>query len=131
VDIDFLKLESVRALHEYQLATYGGIAGVRDESLLISAVSMPAAAFGGRFLHADIYEMAAAYLFHVVKNHPFLDGNKRVGAAAAATFLEMNGLQFSVAPNEYAELTLGVACGEIDKPAIAAFFRVHTRSEPA
>jgi len=127
VEVLLLRLESVRELHAYQLDTYGGIAGVRDEALLESAVAMPAATFAGQLLHRDVVEMAAAYLFHLVKNHPFLDGNKRVGAAAAATFLRMNGIGLTASNAEYAELTLNVACGNADKAVIAQFFRDNSR----
>ena len=66
--------------------------GVRDHALLESALAQPGAAFGGEFLHVDLFAMAAAYLFHIVKNHPFLDGNKRTGLIVAITFLAINGV---------------------------------------
>ena len=71
--------------------------------------------------------MAAAYLFHLVQNHPFLDGNKRVGAAAALTFLLMNGIETRVPNETLAQMVLSVAQGKMDKIAIAEFFRKHTR----
>lgn len=127
MDIFLLKLESVLEIHAYQLGAYGGIAGTRDQALLESAVAMPAAMFAGQYLHRDIFEMAAAYLFHLVKNHPFLDGNKRVGAGAAATFLRMNGIRMTASNGEFADLTLEVARGNADKPVIAQFFRDNFR----
>ena len=69
------------------MARYGGLPGLRDEGLLESAVAQAVATFGGEYLHNDIFQMAAAYLFHIVQNHPFVDGNKRAGAAAAVVFL--------------------------------------------
>ena len=88
----FLTLDEVVATHRDQIERYGGSLGVRDWGLLQSAVAMPAATFGGQFLHTDLCEMAAAYLFHLVQNHPFIDGNKRVAHAAMETFLMLNGL---------------------------------------
>ena len=88
---------------------------------------MPAASFGGQLLHPDVFEMAAAYLFHLVANHAFVDGNKRVGAAAAVLFLELNGYRFTAEPDDYALLVLSVARSELAKAAIAEFFRSNTR----
>ena len=91
-EIDFLEVQDVLDLHEHQIVTYGGSLGVRDAGLLESAVQMPRAGFGGQYFHADVFEMAAAYLFHVAANHPAVDGNKRAAAAAAHAFLFLNGL---------------------------------------
>ncbi|MEE4313596.1 MAG: type II toxin-antitoxin system death-on-curing family toxin, partial [Desulfofustis sp.] len=79
--------------------------------------------YGGEFLHTDVYEMAAAYLFHLVKNHPFLDGNKRVGAVAALVFLLLNGHDLDAPEDDLAEMVLSVARGEIDKAEVAVFIR--------
>jgi death-on-curing protein len=84
--ITFLNLGEVLEIHRDQIARYGGSSGLRDLNLLKSAVAMPQATFDGEFLHTDIFEMAAACLFHIVGNHPFLDGNKRVGAVACLVF---------------------------------------------
>ena len=83
---DFLDIEDVLELHALQLARYGGADGVRDRGLLESAVAQPQATFDGAFVHDGLFAMAAAYLFHIVQNHPFIDGNKRAGAAAAGGF---------------------------------------------
>ena len=90
--MQFLGLQEVLEIHRDQVTRYGGTAGIRDLDLLKSALGMPGATFNGEFLHTDVYEMAAAYLFHLVKNHPFLDGNKRVGAVAALVFLTLHGI---------------------------------------
>ncbi len=87
---------------------------------------MPLAGIGGQFLHSDLCEMAAAYLFHLVQNHPFIDGNKRVGAVAAHVFLAMNNLRLSADQDAYAELVFSVARGETRKSAVAEFFRANT-----
>jgi death on curing protein len=99
---------------------------VCDWGLLKSAIAMPAATFGGQFLHADLCEMAAAYLFHLVQNHPFIDGNKRVGAVAADVFLHINGRELVADQDDYADLVLSVASGVTSKSAVAEFFRAQT-----
>lgn len=119
----FLSLTEVLEIHQDQLARYGGGSGIRDIELLKSALGMPAATYGGEFLHTDVYEMAAAYLFHLVKNHPFMDGNKRVGAVAALVFLLLNGYDFVASEDDFAEMVLSVARGEIDKAEVAVFIR--------
>lgn len=124
----FLTVEELLAIHTDQVERYGGSLGLRDEGLLQSAAAMPSSTFGGEFLHADLAEMAAAYLFHLVSNHPFIDGNKRTGAAAAIVFLEMNDAEFTASEDDYEALVLCVAKGELEKPAIADFFRRHVRS---
>ena len=119
----FLTLEEVLTIQRDQIARYGGQSGLRDGNLLDSALAMPAQSFGGEFLHGDLFDMAAAYLYHLVQNHPFVDGNKRVGVAAALVFLDLNGVDVNAPDDEIEELVLGVARGEIDKPGVAAFFR--------
>jgi len=83
---------------------------------------MPAAGFGGKYLHSDLCEMAAAYLFHLVQNHPFIDGNKRVGAVAAYVFLAMNKTRLTADQKAYGDLVLSVARGEASKSEVAQFF---------
>ena len=119
----FLNLAEVLAIHKDQITRYGGAPGIRDIDLLKSAIGIPTATFGGEFLHADIFEMAAGYLFHLVKNHPFLDGNKRVGAVAALVFLDLNGFEFHASEDDLAEMVLAVARGEMSKSQIAVFIR--------
>lgn len=119
----FLSLTEVLAIHRDQVSRYGGTTGIRDIELLKSALGIPMATFGGEFLHTDVFEMAAAYLFHLVKNHPFLDGNKRVGAVAALVFLLLNGHDFDAPEDDLVEMVLSVAQGQIDKAEVAAFIR--------
>jgi len=102
---------------------YGGSLGIRDMGLLESAVAMPQAGYGGQYVHTDLFEMAAAYLFHIVRNHPFGDGNKRVGSMAAYAFLELHGASFDAPVREYGDLVIAVAEGKRTKSAIAEFFR--------
>jgi death-on-curing protein len=119
----FLNLEEILQIHADQIGRYGGSQGIRDLALLESAVAMPQAGFGSRYLHADLFEMAAAYLFHIVQNHPFVDGNKRVGTAAALVFLKLNGITLHVTTAALVKTVLGVAQGKIGKAAAADFFR--------
>jgi death-on-curing protein len=123
----FLTLDEVLEIHRDQVAQYGGSEGVRDIGLLNSAIAMPTATFGGQFLHSDLYEMAAAYLFHLVQNHPFIDGNKRVGAASANVFLFLNDVHFAPDQDEFTELVLGVATGGVKKAEIAEFLRANSK----
>lgn len=121
----FLSLEEVIEIHRDQISRYGGSCGIRDRGLLQSAVAQPSTTFDGRYLHADLFEMAAAYLFHLVQNHPFVDGNKRVGAVAALVFLLMNDQDIETSNAEFEGLVMSVACGAADKATIASFFQSH------
>jgi len=123
----FLTLNEVLEIHHDQIERYGGKAGIRDIELLQSAMGMPAAAFDGRFLHADLYEMAAAYLFHIVQNHPFIDGNKRTGAVAALIFLSLNKIEIAAKEKDFEEMVRAVAEGKSKKGTVAEFFRKHAR----
>jgi len=122
MDLIFLTLEEVLEIHVDQIKRYGGSSGLRDLGLLQSAVATPQASFGGEYLHATLVEMGAAYLFHIVQNHPFIDGNKRVGAATTLVFLTMNGVDISVTNDALVQLVLDVAQGNTSKTEIAEFF---------
>ncbi|NUM54600.1 MAG: type II toxin-antitoxin system death-on-curing family toxin [Candidatus Hydrogenedentes bacterium] len=91
----FLSTDDVLEIHEDQIRRYGGMAGVRDLSLLQSAAAQPCAKFNQAYLHRDAFEMAAAYLIHIVRNHTFVDGNKRTGAGAAAARLSQVQIGFT------------------------------------
>ncbi len=119
----FLDIDRVMRTHRSLIEYYGGSEGVRDIGLLHSAIAMPQASFGGHSLHEDLFEMAAAYLYHIVQNHPFIDGNKRTGAATAIIFLAMNDIEIEADEDGLVELTLAVAKGEIGKSQIAEYFR--------
>jgi len=110
-------------LHEDQIRRFGGLHGVRDIGLLESAIGSAAATFGGEFLHASIFEMAAAYLYGICKNHPFLDGNKRTAVVAALVFLDMNGVEIAANENRFYDLVIGVAEGRATKAEVAVFFQ--------
>ncbi len=123
--LEFLTLENVLRIHEDQVSRYGGSKGVRDLGLLQSALAAPQSGFGEQYFHADLFEMAAAYLFHLAQNHPFMDGNKRTAAVAALAFLKLNGIRPK--PGLWLEeVALGTAEGRLAKPAIAEAFRKHS-----
>lgn len=122
-EIVFLGLDEVIEIHTDQVQRYGGHPGIRDMELLKSANAMPAAGIGQTYLHTDIFEMAAAYLYHIVRNHPFLDGNKRTGAVASVVFLILNGIDVNADEDTLEQIVRSVAEGKTDKASIAHFFR--------
>jgi death-on-curing protein len=128
MELLFLTLDEVLEMHEQQIELYGGSHGVHDLGALESALAMPQATFGGEYLHPTIAAMAAAYLFHITQNHPFVDGNKRAGANAAITFLLLNDLEPTFDEDALVELVLGVAQGQISKDQVGMFLVEHTRS---
>lgn len=121
----FLSKRFVVAYHGRLIDLFGGAHGIRDEGLLDFALAQPEATFDGEMLHKDTWEMAAAYGFHLCRNHPFIDGNKRIAAVAMGTFLAING-----EANEFDEVELyltvtAVAEGRMDKGELAAWLRTH------
>lgn len=124
-EIDFLSLDDLLFAHTDQIKRYGGDSGVRDLGLLESALSQPQATFDGQWLHAFPFEMAAAYLFHIVQNHPFIDGNKRTGAVAALLFLDLNGVGITAPRGALYDITIAVANGVAGKPDVTEFLRDH------
>lgn len=123
MDPVFLTLDEVLALHEDQIQRYGGSPGLRESGLLSSALGAVAATFGGRFLHQSLFEMAAAYLFYLAQNHPFVDGNKRTALASALTFLWMNDVEVEADEDALTDLVLSVAEGRTSKAEIAVFLQ--------
>ena len=132
----FLTYEEVLEIHADQIARYGGALGIRDDGLLRSALAQPEAAFGDDLLHPSLHAQAGAYLYHLVKNHPFVDGNKRAGTACFLVFLEINSCELALwldtlneatggTPLE--EVVLGVAAGGITKDELIAFLKEHIR----
>ena len=124
----FLSLDEVLEIHEQQIEAYGGASGIRDAAGLESAIAMPQASFDGEFLHESIPAMAAAYLFHLCQNHAFFDGNKRVGANAAITFLLMNDWEPKFEEDELADLVIALASGAVAKADLIRIFE--TRCGP-
>lgn len=115
----FLDLKNILFLHGKQIELYGGAKGLRSESMLLSAIAQPPAKFGGNYLHTTLFEMSAAYLYHIVLNHPFVDGNKRTGLVSALTFLDINEVEIDASPTHLEELTLAVAQHQLTKAEIA------------
>ena len=122
----FLTLTETIEIHEYQIKHFGGTNGLRSLDLLKSAIGMPASTFNGNYLHPAIPDMATAYLFHIVENHPFLDGNKRVGTMSALIFLELNGYDFDASDDELTGVVLQVAAGKMSKDGLSLFFRQYS-----
>jgi death-on-curing protein len=125
-DPEFLTLDEVLGIHADQIRRYGGTAGLRDLELLQSAIAMPQTTFDDEFLHGTLFEMAAAYLFHLARNHPFVDGNKRTALMCALVFLGLNGYRLDADPDAVYPLVDGVASGDVDKAEVAVFLREHT-----
>jgi len=117
----FLTLDEVLGIHADQMRRYGGQPGLRDLGLLQSALGMPETTFDGEYLHGTLYEMAAAYLFHIARNHPFADGNKRTALMGALVFLGLNGRRLDAELEALYGLVDGVAAGSVDKAEVAVF----------
>ena len=118
----FLTLDQVLGLHDDQIRLFGGSGGIRDLGLLQSAIGNAQATFSGQFLQETLFEMAAAYLYGICRNHPFIDGNKRTAADAALTFLDLNGIEINATEDDLYDLVLAVAEGRISKAVVAVFF---------
>lgn len=115
----FIDIELAIAIHNDLIETFGGSFGVRDIGLLESALAQPQASFFGNFLHPTLEEQAAAYLYHIVKNHPFIDGNKRTALGVMEAFLRMNETNLSISNNDLENLVLDVAIGKLNKSDLA------------
>ena len=120
----WLQSRLVLALHDMLIAEHGGSHGVRDARLLDSALSRPVNRF--RYSSADLPALAAAYAAGMIKNHPFIDGNKRTGFAAAATFLDCNGLELTASEAEATQMILDLASGTVSEEEYAAWLRENT-----
>ena len=121
----WVQRDVVLALHDRLLAEFGGGAGVRDEGLLESALARPENLRA--YEKPSLVELAASYTFGLVKNHPFVDGNKRIGFAVGVVFLEINGRRFSAGEADAVVQTLALAAGAIDEKAYASWVKAHTR----
>jgi death on curing protein len=123
-----LTVAIVLEIHTEVIGRFGGSDGVRDVALLESAVAAPQASFGGRSPYRDIAELAAAYLFYLCQNHPFIDGNKRTALGACVVFLRLNGIEPESDGPEWEALTLAVAASEIDRDEATRRLRKLLRS---
>lgn len=120
---DYLSVEQILALHRELVLEFGGSAGLRDRGALESAVARPAMTFAGEDLYADLAAKAAALMHSLVLNHPFLDGNKRIGVAAAEFFVEYHGQTLDAADDEVEAITVAVAEGTMEVEALAIWIR--------
>ncbi len=110
-----LTVEIVREIHQAAIRDFGGSDGIRENALLESAVAAPQATFGGKSIYASLTEIAAAYLYYLCRNHPFLDGNKRTALGACLVFLRLNGVETKPDGPEWEQLVLDVAASRIDR----------------
>ena len=117
--------EVVLMLHDQSLARFGGSAGVRDEGLLDSALGKPQNLFA--YGQPGLFELAASYAFGLVKNHPFIDGNKRAGFVVAVVFLELNGYKFQASEVDATLQTLALAAGDMSEAAFATWLKTHSK----
>ena len=124
----YLTLGEVVELHRLVLETTGGASGIRDLGALDSALAQPQATFGGQDLYPDLVHKAAALCFSLVQNHPFLDGNKRVGHAAMETFLILNGFEIDAGIDDQEKTILELASGTLPRQALVSWLRGHVRS---
>lgn len=115
----FLTLAEVLEIHKIQIERYGGAHGVRDIGLVESALAMPQAGFGGEYFHGSIFEMAAAYAYHIAENQPFLDGNKRTGLAVALVFLEINSITIDDPKGRLYDAMIKIGTRKLDKRGLA------------
>src|SRR6266568_6860567 len=128
--IRFIPESVIIAIHDDQIRLYGGAYGVRDIAALDASLHMPQAGFGGEFLHTTILEMAAAYGFHLCQNQPFLDGNKRTTGMVMFTFLQLNGLEPTVAESDYYDTMMAVATGQMSKEQLAVWLQTAVSGTP-
>lgn len=124
----FLTIDEVLTLHETGVDEHGGSYGVRDSALLESALAMPRQGFAGSYAHEYPFGMAAAYAFHICKNHPFVDGNKRASLAAMFQFLGLNGWLLRAPQDEAANTILSVAEGTLDKAGLAEWIEANVNA---
>jgi death-on-curing protein len=117
----FLTLDEIKLIHENQIQLYGGSLGIRDEPALISALEAPR--WAHQYGQTDWVELAAIYFYHLMMNHGFIDGNKRVGTVAAILFLDIHGQWLEMPDGELEQLALQVAAGELEREEIAARLR--------
>lgn len=127
----FVSTEDAIAFHELLISRFGGSLGMRDASLLDSALAMPRQSFGGEYAHAYPFQIAAAYAFHIAKNHPFVDGNKRVALMCAGSFLRMNGWDLLSQGESAADAILAMLEGRMDKNGFAVWLEANCKPRSA
>jgi death-on-curing protein len=129
--IKFIPEEIVPIIHQDLLRRYGGEAGIRDRNLLASALAQPKMTAGKKFLHKTLFDKAAAYGLHVCRNHPFIDGNKRVAFVLMVIFLDHNGWDLQPTEEEAYETMMELASGNLTKPALSTWLKEHSAKQSA
>ena len=124
--IRYVPREVVLAVHADLLQRYGGKPGLRDPGLLDSALAQPKMTVGGKFAHKTLFDKAAAYGFHVCKNHPFIDGNKRVAFVLMDVFLQQNGWEIKAAEEDAYTIIMALASGQLGKAQLATWLKEHS-----
>jgi len=122
-EIEFLTLAEAVEIHRNQVQLYGGDPGIRDYNLLSSALYIAESTFDGNLLHEDLFHMAAAYIFHLCQNHPFIDGNKRTALVCGLVFLDFNGIEIDDPSGGLYKMMMKVASGRCSKDEIAGILR--------
>lgn len=127
--MNILTLRQILMLHERMIQQYGGSSGVRDTEMLESAIARPFATFGGQDLYPDMFMKAGAFIQSIVKNHPFVDGNKRTAFAGTVMFLKTNGVLLTVSDDGAVSFMISVANENLGVDEIATWFKRHTKRE--
>ena len=127
-NVNFIPKKIILYFHEQLIQIYGGSPSIRDESLLDSAIQQPKSSFDGNYLHNSIFEMASAYGFHLCKNHPFIDGNKRVALVAMDTFLQNNGYEISASEKETYKIIIELSAENLSKSELTQWLKQNTTS---
>lgn len=128
--MEYLTIEEVLLLHARLIQRTGGSGGMRDMGLLESALARPRATYEGQDLYPDLWNKAAPLMQSLIRNHPFVDGNKRAAFTATGLFLELNGYMLTASNDEAARFALRTAVGEVDAEAIAAWLQDHSQVSP-
>ncbi len=122
----FIPNRIVATIHSDLLQRYGGRPGLRDPNLLDSALAQPRVTIGGKFAHKTLFDKAAAYGFHVCKNHPFVDGNKRVAFVLMDIFLQKNGWEMVANEKESYSMMMSLASGKLTKAQLSKWLKEHS-----
>jgi death-on-curing protein len=128
--VKYPTLEEILILHDYQIKRFGGKYGVRDIRMLESAIQRPQATFDGKDLYPTLFQKASAVVHSIIKNHPFVDGNKRTGIHAALTFLGENGIEVDVKNKDIVKLGLDISNDKISLKDLAGWFEQNQTKQP-
>ena len=124
--VRFIPPEIIPIVHADLIKRYGGMLGIRDTNLLDSALAQAKITVGGKFVHSSLYDKAAAYGFHLCRNHPFVDGNKRVAFVVMDLFLQKNGWEIKSSEEEAYSMMMQLADGKMTKPQLSKWVKEHS-----